>query len=168
VSPDNVVDYSGSVLDQFVLGFSGTDNISTGSGNDFISGGAGEDELKGGDGNDHLLGDIKGKAGTDRLMGGSGDDTLDADRGDDRLSGDADADLFRISRNNDNDVITDFSSVEGDIIDLTAIKGLNSWAELQDQMKVGNSKVVIEFSDDDVLIIKGEHVSEISEADFLL
>ena len=167
VSPDNDVNYSGSALDQFVLGFSGTDNITTGSGNDFISGGAGEDKLKGGDGSDHLLGDIKGKAGEDRLMGGSGDDTLDADRGDDRLSGDADADLFRISRNNDRDVITDFSSAEGDIIDLTAIKGIDSWEDLQDQMKVGNSKVVIEFSDEDVLTVKGE-VSEISEADFLL
>jgi len=168
VSPDNVVDYSGSALDQFVLGFSGTDKISTGSGNDFLSGGAGADKLKGGDGKDHLLGDIKGKAGDDRLMGGSGDDTLEADRGDDRLSGEADADVFRISRNNDQDVITDFSAAEGDVIDLTAIKGIGSWAELQDLMKVGNSKVVIAFSEDDVLTIKGENVSEISEVDFLL
>jgi Ca2+-binding RTX toxin-like protein len=168
VSPDNVVDYSGSALDQFVLGFSGTDKISTGSGNDFISGGAGEDKLKGGVGNDYLLGDIKGKAGVDRLMGGSGDDILNADRGDDRLSGGADADVFRILRNNDRDMITDFSSAEGDVIDLTAIKGIDSWAELQDQMKVGKNKVVIEFGDDDVLTVKGEQVSEISEADFLL
>ena len=84
-----------------------------------------------------------------------------------RCLGDADADLFRISRNNDRDVITDFSSAEGDIIDLTAIKGIDSWEDLQDQMKVGNSKVVIEFSDEDVLTVKGE-VSQISEADFLL
>lgn len=65
-------------------------------------------------------------------------------------------------------MITDFSSAEGDVIDLTAIKGIDSWDDLQDMMEVGNSKVVIEFSDDDVLTVKGEQVSEISKADFLL
>ena len=167
VSADNAVDYSASMLDQFVLGFSGTDKISTGSGDDFISGGAGADRLLGGGGNDHLLGDINGKAGNDRLMGGSGDDTLDADRGDDRLAGGEDADLFRIFRNNDRDVITDFSRPDGDVIDLTAIKGFDGWDELQDHIELGRNKLMIEFGGDDMLVVKGQHLSEISEADFL-
>lgn len=168
VSADSVVDYSASALDQFVLGFSGTDKISTGGGDDFISGGAGDDRVLGGDGNDHLLGDIKGKAGNDRLIGGAGDDTLDADRGNDRLAGGGDADLFRVSRNNDRDVVADFSLVDGDVIDLTAVKGIDGWTELQDLLETGRNKLVIDFGEGDVFVVKGLQLSEISEADFLL
>lgn len=168
VSSDSKVDYSGSALDQFVLGFSGTDVITTGTGSDFISGGAGNDRVLGGDGDDHLLGDIKGKAGNDYLAGGSGDDTLDADRGDDRLTGGDGADLFRILRNNDRDVITDFSLDDGDVIDLTAIRGIDDWLALQAQMDFHRNKVVIEFEAGDILVIKGPEISGIAELDFLL
>jgi Ca2+-binding RTX toxin-like protein len=167
VSSDSKVDYTASGLDQFVLGFSGIDKISTGSGDDFISGGAGDDRIFGGDGADHLLGDIKGKSGNDRLAGGSGDDTLDADRGNDRLRGDEGADLFRIGRNNDHDVITDFSLTDGDMIDLTALKGIDGWLDLDGKIEFQRNKLIIEFSDADMLVIKGAEISDISELAFL-
>ena len=60
------------------------------AGNDFLSGRAGNDSLLGGDGND-------------RLAGGAGND---------RLTGGGDADVFVISKGNDE--IRDFDWLEGD------------------------------------------------------
>lgn len=81
-------------------------NVMTGNGgNDTLNGGAGNDTLIGGAGNDVLI----GSAGKDSLSGGSGADTF-------RFLAKTDS-AVGINR----DVITDFSSAEGDKVDLSAM-----------------------------------------------
>ena len=169
MSADGAADYSSTGLDYFILGFSGTDEIRTGTGADFLSGGAGNDTLIGGKGNDMLLGDIDGKSGNDILRGGAGRDTLIGDRGEDVLFGGAAADMFQILRKGGEDVIGDFSGAdaEGDLIDLSAIKGIKTWSDLEARMDVGRKSVVIDLGGDNVLIVKGD-IADLSEADFLL
>jgi Ca2+-binding RTX toxin-like protein len=87
--------------------------------------GLGGDDLIRGSGNDNVL---NGGAGNDQLRGGGGDDTLIGGAGADKLWGDAGADRFVIASLGDlgktsstSDWINDFSSKEGDRIDLSAI-----------------------------------------------
>lgn len=82
--------------------------------------------LEGGAGNDH----IDGRAGNDRLDGGDGDDVLTGGRGLDTLIGGAGADRFVFRRDYESggigtpaDRIIDFSSVDGDRIDLSEFDG---------------------------------------------
>jgi len=95
-------------------GWLGNDQLDGGSGNDKLSGGTGDDLLKGGVGNDAL----KGGLGQDALVGGAGTDTM---------TGGGGADTFRFTLATESavgtgrDVITDFSHIEGDRIDLSAI-----------------------------------------------
>lgn len=77
----------------------------------------------GGDFDDELMGSSAANA----LDGGRGDDRLNGFRGIDRYTGGLGADLFVFSRASDTklgpsaDLITDFSSIEGDRIDISAI-----------------------------------------------
>lgn len=84
-----------------------------------------DDEMEGGDGNDVLF----AWSGGDVLSGGKGNDILFGEYGPDRLRGGADADVFVIEKSDVLggyggtffDTIEDFSSAEGDVIDLTGI-----------------------------------------------
>lgn len=94
------------------------------SGNNVIRGGDGNDSILGNDGNDTLFGD----AGIDILRGGNGDDILVGGAGADQLQGSFGADTFRFLSTTDlgltgatSDRVLDFSSVQGDRIDLTTI-----------------------------------------------
>ena len=88
-------------IDRFVIGDEGDDSITGGEGNEMLIGGAGDDVLNGGLGSDVLT----GGEGSDRFVynpfDSSRDDTIDVSP-------------YR-------DIITDFSSSEGDKIDLSAI-----------------------------------------------
>ena len=84
-------------------------------GNDSLYGGGGDDTIYGMAGNDLL----HGGAGADRLLGGAGADVLTGGSGADRFDF-AYGDLPQIGAAN-HDRITDFSSAEGDLIDLSAI-----------------------------------------------
>lgn len=86
-----------------------------------------------GDGDDYLLGNVadnwlNGGRGTDTLTGGDGADTLIGAAGQDWLSGGSGADVFLIT---DDSTLTDFSTLEGDRIDLTA-------ADIQPLTYIGN------------------------------
>lgn len=101
-------------------------DILTGTdGSDEIHGNAGDDVLAGGgDRWDPWLGFIEGK---DTLNGGAGSDTLETWTNGDTVSGGADADRFVIASllwhvpGMTNTVITDFSSAQGDQIDLSSL-----------------------------------------------
>ena len=87
-----------------MFGLTGDDQISSAGGADTLFGGAGRDELDGGDGDDVLVGEVD----RDDLIGGPG------------------ADVFRFDRLLDStvldpDKLRDFSSAEGDRIDLHLI-----------------------------------------------
>ena len=96
------------------------------SGDDTLHGGDGIDILLGGAGNDTLYGD----AGNDTLNGGSGFDVIDGGAGIDTLTGFHHADDFVFAPGDSSigagfrDVVTDFSTVQGDDLDLTAFGGL--------------------------------------------
>ena len=107
-----------------IAGNAGNDVIMAGGGADVaITGGAGDDTIYGGAGNDSLV----GGAGADLLVGGEGADTLTGGTG---------ADTFVLGREPGHggddgdpatgadgiaDTITDFNSLQGDVIDLTAL-----------------------------------------------
>lgn len=111
----------------------GIDNLSGGNGNDVLYGdamtmtgtsvGAG-DTLYGNDGDDILYGDgaimaVGVVGGDDRIDGGAGNDVLIGGGGHDTLIGGAGADHFVFAPGSGKDDILDFSSAEGDRIDLS-------------------------------------------------
>jgi len=120
-----------------LLGGGGADKLYGGAGKDVLRGGAGNDKLFGNGGADKLYGDagndtLNGGGGNDELYGGAGKDVLIGGAGNDRLDGGAGADtltggkgadtfVFATAKEANGDVITDFSSKQGDIIDLSGI-----------------------------------------------
>lgn len=95
--------------DDVLLGYGGDDHIAGGAGDDTLIGGEGDDVLNGGEGDDVLIGGL----GADRLTGGAGADTF-------TFIFPADSMPQAWTR----DRITDFSSAEGDRIDLRAIDAI--------------------------------------------
>ena len=86
--------------------------VTGGKGNDSLDGGKGGDSLEGGEGNDTLV----GGAGADQLKGGTGADTFVF--GKDAVNAATDAVALK-------DRVEDFSSLQGDMINLSALS-LNS------------------------------------------
>ena len=113
--------YGGTGSDT-LKGEEGDDTLQGGTGNDTLQGGEGNDTLDGGAGNDLLEGGI----GDDTILGGTGIDTILGGRGDDILTGGTGGDIFKWIANEQGsalnpakDSITDFSSVDGDKLDLS-------------------------------------------------
>ena len=106
---------TGQANDNGFFGGSGRDRLLLGGGNDTGLGGAGDDVIWGESGNDLL----SGGSGNDRLRGGTGLDRLSAGGGADHFEfrSLADSTAALAAR----DVITDFSALQGDRIDLSAI-----------------------------------------------
>lgn len=101
-------------------GGAGDDRLSGLGGDDMLDGGTGDDMLDGGTGDDLLM----GGAGHDVLIGGRGDDVLIGGGGADRLEGGKGADTFVYTLRDlipAADRILDFSTAEGDRIDLSGI-----------------------------------------------
>ena len=70
------------------------------------------------------------------LAGSDGvDDTIVSEAGDDTMTGGTGADTFVIGEGDGDDTITDFSTDEGDIIDLSAFNQEITWTQLQAAMK---------------------------------
>lgn len=124
-----------------VIGGADFDDINGNTGDDTVSGGAGADWVLGGQGNDRVLGDVgddilngnlgddtcsggegadsvRGGQGADVLFGDAGADHLYGDRGDDSLSGGDGADVFHIGAGGGHDRVLDFSSYQGDRVQI--------------------------------------------------
>jgi Ca2+-binding RTX toxin-like protein len=87
VVEDDIVGISGTDL---AFGLAGNDTLDAGDGNDTVNGDGGNDVLLGGYGADHLYGGIggdslQGGSGNDELRGGAGADTLEGGEGGDWL-----------------------------------------------------------------------------------
>ncbi len=118
-------DLSGDAGQDHLEGGNGDDTLDGGEGNDRLLAGSGDDRLLGGDGNDYL----NGWSGDDILNGGAGQDRLYLGAGDDIATGGADADRFvfrSVDIDGSLDVITDFSTDEGDLLDLRQLDVLTN------------------------------------------
>lgn len=134
---DTDLTVQGNALNNRIVGTSGSDTMYGGDGDDSLQALGGENYLFGEGGNDTLSSEdgedmLFGGAGDDRLTSGAGDDVLDGGDGNDVLeggpgwdvlTGGAGADTFnyRPADIGERDIITDFSSKEGDIINLGLI-----------------------------------------------
>ncbi len=124
VQNDSIYTYAGNDTvyandgDDYLYGFSGSDYLIGDAGDDTLYGDTGRDYLYGGDDNDRLL----GNRSNDYLDGSDGYDFLDGGTGKDTLSGGPSADTFYYYNSSVGiDTITDFSSSEGDIIQVDNI-----------------------------------------------
>lgn len=112
--------------DDVASGLGGKDRLEGQSGDDTLQGGDSDDVLLGGEGNDTL----HGNADNDTLNGGSGFDVINGGTGIDTLTGFHHADDFVFAPGDSSigagfrDVVTDFSAVQGDDLDLTVFGGL--------------------------------------------
>jgi Ca2+-binding RTX toxin-like protein len=180
VSVDNSVDYAKRSGDLFILGLSGNDQIRTGKGGDFIAGGAGNDVIRTGSGADIVLGDIRGAigndilisgGGADRLYGGAGKDRLNGGRGADELTGGRGADMFVFRTGDGKDQIEDFaaSGKLHDLIDLTGINAISSWADLKaHHLDFAGGNAIVDFGHGDRLLLLDVGRGDLQAEDFLI
>jgi Ca2+-binding RTX toxin-like protein len=130
-----------------LFGGAGNDNLVGGLGEDTIDGGLGIDsvnlsdlniaavvnlvqgDVTYSDGSQDIIRNVENVFGTqanDQIMGDTGSNRLDGGFGDDVLTGGAGADTFALSRPEaGNDVVTDFSLIQGDKIAVSA-RGFNT------------------------------------------
>ena len=92
----------------FMLGGTGSDNLTGGTANDLLVGGKGDDLLDGSGGNDTLV----GNSGVDHIKGGAGNDVIYGDWGNDILEGGADKDTYIYTIGDGNDTIIDIGDNE--------------------------------------------------------
>ncbi|MBP2292467.1 calcium-binding protein [Azospirillum rugosum] len=151
---------NGGAANDTLYGGAGNDALYGLGGNDELWGTDGRDTLWGGDGKDSLHGGagddlLHGGAGTDLLMGDLGNDTLWGDAGNDTLWGGAGADVFVFTRGGGRDRIADFSSAQGDRINLT--KGMTYSLGTD-----GSGSAVLDFGGGDQLTLAGLARSQVT------
>jgi Ca2+-binding RTX toxin-like protein len=170
----------------------GDDNMHGGDGNDTLVGDVttnfalygnsevigGDDNLKGGDGDDTLVGDVQANyggtvtGGNDTLKSGAGNDTLVGDVANDYGTSTGGSDTFKftsddLSQGSDpyTDIIKDFHTEEGDVIDVSEMlnydsstHNINNFIFVDDE--VGTAKLVFDTEgnstfDDHEIILRG-------------
>ena len=170
---------AGDTGDDYLNGGPGNDVIDGGAGNDTADGGTGDDRIWGGDGDDVVRAAagndwMAGGAGADVLAGGSGADTLFGEAGADVLSGGggadvlaggADADRFVYTAGRDR--IADFTRGE-DLIDLRAIDGLESFADLAAHASRDGTDLVLAFGPGQNLRVEDIRFFQLDADDFIL
>ena len=130
------------------------------------TGNAGNNNLTGNDGNNFLRGD----AGDDTLVGGLGNDTLGGGFGSDMLTGGLGADTFDFNAFTESlvgaarDIITDFSQVQLDKIDLSTIDANTTLAN--DQAFLATILNSGAFTEIGQLRLIGDILSGNSDSDF--
>lgn len=154
--PDGGSTYVGTVGAETVQGGSGSDSIDTGAGADAISGGGGADLLDGG-------------SGADSIVGGAGTDSIEGGKGSDLLTGGTEADSFIFGQGDGRDVITDFSTAGGDVIQLpdNLPRGVDTFAELQPMIYNNGDTAVIPIAGSNGITLVGVSSTELQAGDFL-
>lgn len=100
------------------------------------------------------------------VTGNSGNNTLDGGGGNDILTGGAGADMFVIAKGQGNDIITDFTPAQGDVIRLDNF-GFKSFADVAAIMQQVGTNVVLSFGDGQSLILQNTQTSSLSAANFI-
>ncbi len=157
-----------------IVGGTGDDILAGTTGADIVYGQAGKDDISTGDGNDTLF----GGADNDTLNGGAGSDILVGGAGRDELTGGSGADTFRFYAASDSndpakpDRIRDFSSSEGDKIDLSLIDantilGGNDTFTLNSAFTGAAGQIVVTFDPATGSLVRGD-VNGDGAADFVI
>jgi Ca2+-binding RTX toxin-like protein len=112
---------------------------------------------------------FKGFAKADVLLGNDGNDRLDGNRGNDKLTGGDGIDTFVFAKGDDQDTITDFqASGKGhDIVDLSGLKGVDTFKEARALFEDHHKDVWIDAGHGDVLVIKGVEIDDLGKGDFV-
>jgi Ca2+-binding RTX toxin-like protein len=153
-------------------GLAGDDEIDGGDGRDLASGGAGGDRIAGGPGSDLILGGpgddrLDGGAGPDVIAGGGGRDRIDGGPGNDTLRGGSGADVFVFGARSGIDRIADFAPGT-DRLDLSALPGFGSWAEVQSALSSVPGGAVLDLGGGSLVLLTGIDPALLSARDFLL
>ncbi|MCI5044742.1 MAG: calcium-binding protein [Aquisalinus sp.] len=147
-----------------IVGDAGKDRIFTGEGSDVIFGDADNDRIFSGAGADILF----GGTGNDRLSGEDGDDILIGDEGFDNLFGGAGADVFIINAGTERDTIRDFSSEEGDTIDVSSFgEAFDTFEEIIAAATQRGNHTIIDFGNGDELVIRSTQLDTLTAEDFI-
>lgn len=141
VGSDTASYASGSAAVRVSLAITGA-QATSGGGTDTLTG---IENLTGGTGADLLVGDggtnaLDGGNGADQLVGGGGADMLTGGAGRDMFAGGEGGDVFRFTTIKDfsglaatnADVILDFSTAQGDLIDLSGVDAIRQTANVND------------------------------------
>ncbi|UVC10296.1 calcium-binding protein [Rhizobium sp. TH2] len=108
---------------------------------------------------------LHGNAGDNTLNGDMGDDSIYGHRGDDELTGSSGSDTFFFGTKDGNDTITDFVSGAVDLINLSAWKAFDDFADVLANAKDKGTDVVI-TSGNDSLTIEDYHKADLLDIFF--
>ena len=159
-SGNDTVSYAGSTGAVTVLLYSGVGSRGDAEGDQLI----GIENIIGSNFDDILTGSflsgqlIEGRAGDDILKGGAGADMLTGGSGSDTF-------VFKVGY--DADTITDFSFVQGDVIDISTISGFNDVTDLAAIHAQSGDDSVFDFGGGDVLVVQDTLLSAFDNNDFI-
>ncbi|MFN3514254.1 MAG: M10 family metallopeptidase C-terminal domain-containing protein [Phenylobacterium sp.] len=101
----------------------------------------------------------------ENAVGGSGNDTIVGNARDNVLTGGAGEDRFVFQENAGADRVTDFSS--GDLIDLTAVAGLETWADVQARLTANDDGDAVILLGTGQVVLEGVSVASLTASDFV-
>ncbi|MBR0772772.1 hypothetical protein JQ590_31335, partial [Bradyrhizobium diazoefficiens] len=110
---------------------------------------------------------ITGNSLANILEGMSGNDTLDGGAGNDTLTGGVGADKYIYAGSSGADTITDFNRGEGDVIDVSGVTGVFSFADIQSKAVASGANTLITFSAGNTLTLTGVAVGSLQASDFI-
>ncbi|VAV97404.1 Alkaline phosphatase, partial [hydrothermal vent metagenome] len=157
-------DLAPTMINGVLIGSAGANRINGDASDEIIDGLAGNDTLKGNDGADTLY----GGTGNDYLYGGAGNDTLIGGAGNDRLYGEAGSDTFVFDGAFGDDIISGFAAGAGsdDVIDLTGVSSLNSFADVLAAAYQSGWNTVVNLEEDGSIALTNVRLNQLHEDDF--
>ena len=103
----------------------------------------------------------------DDFAGGDGDDIITGGTTDDTLTGGGGADTFVFGHGHGDDTITDFSTTDGDKIDLSAFTGITSFDDLYSWQSGDGAVIYLGFEGGGRITLEGVSLSDLSADDFV-
>ena len=111
---------------------------------------------------------LTGGSGSDFLIGNGGNDTINGLAGNDSLTGGLGADTFIYANGGGADFIGDFNHGEGDRIDLTAVSGIFSFADVQSRASQQGPNTLIDLGGGNTITLANVIVGNLVAGDFIL
>ncbi|MGV3553154.1 calcium-binding protein [Rhizobium sp.] len=108
---------------------------------------------------------LTGNEGENTLFGMGGVDILNGGKGNDTLNGGAGADHFVFVTGTRHDTIADFQDTI-DLIDITGIKGISTFAQIEEAMTQVGADVVIDLGGKDRITVENITIDKLTAIDF--